>query len=85
MYIFCRYIDKCDEITVGNSTDKILLIIIYHLSFVIMTMWKDLKAKTIHILFFLEDELITSVKMGLANFKDKILDTYSCWIWNVHR
>ena len=38
-----------------------------------MTTWKDLRAKTVHILFFLEDELITRVRMRLSNFKEKIL------------
>ena len=38
-----------------------------------MTTWKDIRARTVHILFFLEDELITRVRMRLANFKEKIL------------
>ena len=38
-----------------------------------MTTWKDLKAKTVHILFFLEDELITRAKMRIINLKEKNL------------
>ena len=38
-----------------------------------MTAWKDLKANTVYILFFLEDELITRTKMRITNFREKIL------------
>ena len=38
-----------------------------------MTAWKDLKAKTVYILFFSEDELITRTKMRIINFREKIL------------
>ena len=42
-------------------------------SFAIMTTWKNLRAKTVFILFFSEDELITRTKMRIINFKEKIL------------